>query len=155
MELSHIDAKGNARMINVGDKPVTERVAVAEGKIFMKEKTVIAISEGATTKGNVLNTAQVAGILAAKNVGALIPMCHTLPLNGVDITFDVNPTFIHIVATAYVEAKTGVEMEALTAVSVAALTIYDMVKAIDKEMEIGEIHVLRKSGGKSGDYIRK
>lgn len=154
MELSHIGVDGNAKMVNVGDKAVTKRVAVAEGKITMAAATVKAISDGTAPKGNVLNTAKVAGVLAAKNTAAIIPMCHTLPLSGIDIDFSVEENGVRITATAYVEAKTGVEMEALTAVAVAALTVYDMTKAIDKSMEIGKIRLLKKSGGKSGDYER-
>lgn len=152
MELSHIDGGGNAVMVNVGDKKITARKAVAEGFISMLSETVEKIKSGEIAKGNVLTTAKIAGIYAAKNTAGLIPLCHTVPLNGVDIEFELAENKITITASAYCDAKTGVEMEALTAVSVAALTVYDMVKAIDKEMEIGGIRLLYKSGGRSGEF---
>lgn len=155
MELSHIGADGNAKMVNVGDKEVTKRMAVAEGAIYMKPETLTAITSGQTKKGNVLNTAKVAGIMAGKNTSGIIPMCHNVPLSGIDIDFEIGADNIVITAVAYCEGKTGVEMEALTAVSATALTIYDMAKAIDREMEIKNIRLLEKDGGKSGRFVRK
>lgn len=154
MKLSHVGDDNNAKMVDVGEKTITKRVAVAEGKIIMQPQVVALVTGGKTPKGNVLNTAKVAGIMAAKNTAAIIPMCHTLPLSGIDIDFGVGDDYLSITATARVEAKTGVEMEALTAVAVAALTIYDMTKAVDKSIEITAIHLVSKSGGKSGDYKR-
>ena len=142
-------------MVDVGAKPVTVREAVAEGYIALRAETLRAIAEGSVPKGEVLNTARVAGIVAAKRCGELIPLCHPLPVESVEVHFDVpelepqndEPVRLHIKATARIRAKTGVEMEALTAVTVAALTIYDMCKAIDGTMMIGEIKLLSKSGG--------
>lgn len=154
-ELTHIDAEGRAKMVDVGHKPVTAREAVAEGFITLQPDTLRAIAEGKVPKGEVLNTARIAGILAAKRCGELIPLCHPLPVESVEVHFDVpelepeadQPIQLHIKATARIRAKTGVEMEALTAVSLAALTIYDMCKAIDKQMTITDIRLLSKSGG--------
>ena len=153
--LTHLDEQGYARMVDVGAKPVTVREAVAEGYISLRPQTLRAIAEGSVPKGEVLNTARVAGILAAKRCGELIPLCHPLPVESVEVHFDVpelependEPVRLHIKATARIRAKTGVEMEALTAVTVAALTIYDMCKAIDRTMMIGEIKLLSKTGG--------
>ncbi|QOV92448.1 cyclic pyranopterin monophosphate synthase MoaC [Humisphaera borealis] len=144
-------------MVDVGDKPVAARRAVAEGSVTMQPATLRAIAEQHVPKGEVLNTARIAGIMAAKRCGELIPLCHPLPLESVEVDFDIpdlepaegEPAKIYIRAIAGITAKTGVEMEALTAVSVAALTIYDMCKAIDKTMVIGEIRVVSKTGGKS------
>ena len=149
-------------MVDVGNKPVTARQAVAEGFIAMSPETLRAIAEERVPKGEVLGTARVAGIMAAKRCGELIPMCHPLPVEGVEVQFDVpelepdgrEPVRLHVKATARITAKTGVEMEALTAVAVAALTVYDMCKAIDKTMEIGGVRLLSKTGGKSGDWRR-
>ena len=156
--LSHIDSSGAARMVNVGHKPVTQREAVAEGYITLQAATLRAIANGSVPKGEVLGTARVAGILAAKRCGELIPLCHPLPIESVEVDFDVpvlependEPVRLRIKAIARIAAKTGVEMEALTAVSIAALTVYDMCKAIDKTMVIHDVRVLRKTGGKSG-----
>lgn len=154
MELSHIDKNGNAKMVNVQEKDVTRRVAVAEGKIYMQPQTVVAISSGDMKKGNVINTAKVAAIMAGKRTADIIPMCHNVPLNGLDVDLITEEDGVKIVATAYTDGKTGVEMEALTAVSVAALTVYDMAKAIDRAMVISDIRLMKKSGGKSGEFIR-
>lgn len=153
IELSHIDKQGNARMVDVGDKPITERGAIAKGQIRMRPETLELIRQGAIKKGDVLTVAQVAGISAAKRTSDLIPFCHPLPLNhiSVDFEFDDELPGVQITAVAKTEGKTGVEMEALTAVSVAALTIYDMAKAAEKTMQIENIRLVKKSGGQSGD----
>ena len=153
--LTHLDEQGHARMVDVGAKPVTAREAVAEGYIALRAETLRAIAEGSVPKGEVLNTARVAGIIAAKRSGELIPLCHPLPVESVEVHFDVpelepqndEPVRLHIKATARIRAKTGVEMEALTAVTVAALTIYDMCKAIDRNMVIGDVRLVSKTGG--------
>ncbi|KAA3647946.1 MAG: cyclic pyranopterin monophosphate synthase MoaC [Chloroflexi bacterium] len=152
-ELSHIDKQGNARMVDVGDKAVTKRVAEAKGQVRMRPETLELIRQGAIKKGDVLTVAQVAGISAAKRTSELIPFCHPLPLDrvSVDFEFDDELPGVQITAEARTEGKTGVEMEALTAVSVAALTIYDMAKAAEKTMQIENIRLVKKSGGKSGD----
>lgn len=152
--LTHLDAQGNARMVNVGEKAITQRVAVARGRVSMKKETLDLIIEGNIKKGDVLTIAELAGVMGAKKTSDLIPLCHPLALNQVVVTCQPNETdlAIDIEATAKVSGKTGVEMEALTAVSVAALTIYDMAKAVDKEMRIGEIRLVYKSGGKSGEF---
>ena len=154
MELTHINEQGRARMVDVTDKAVTFRTAVAEGRVRMNPETVKLIRTGGTPKGDVLAVAQVAGIMAAKRTHELIPMCHPLALTGVDIQFTLEEAAVHIQAEAKCKGETGVEMEALTAVSAAALTIYDMCKAVQKDMEIGEIRLLRKTGGKSSYYIK-
>ena len=154
MELTHINNEGRAKMVDVTDKTVTNRLAVAEGIIYMEKETVSAILGGTVKKGDVLSVAQVAGIMAAKKTSEIIPMCHPLMLTGADISFEIVETSIIIRATVKCKGETGVEMEALTGVSVAALTIYDMCKAIQKDMVIGEIKLIEKSGGKSGDYKR-
>lgn len=155
MELTHFDEQGRARMVDVSDKGETRRVAVARGKIEMQAETLERIRQGRIAKGDVLAVAQVAGIMAAKQTSSLIPMCHPLGITGADLAFEiVAPGTIEIEATVKVTGKTGVEMEALTAVSVAALTIYDMCKAIDKRMVIGEIRLMEKMGGKSGHFVR-
>jgi len=156
--LSHIDAKGNARMVDVGHKPVTAREAIAEGFISLQPATLRAIADGKVPKGEVLGTARIAGILAAKKCGELIPLCHPLPIESVQVDFDLpelrvdgdEPVKLYIKAVARITGKTGVEMEALTAVSVAALTVYDMCKAIDKTMVIGQIKLISKTGGTKG-----
>lgn len=154
MEFTHFNKQGHAKMVDVTDKEVTSREAVAEGVIYMSEQTIQAIVDGEIKKGDVLSVAQVAGIMAAKKTSDIIPMCHPLMLTGVDISFDVKDTEIIIKATVKCKGETGVEMEALTAVSTAALTIYDMCKAIQKDMVIGEIKLIEKTGGKSGHYKR-
>jgi cyclic pyranopterin phosphate synthase len=154
MELTHVDDEGRVRMVDVGRKPDTERVAVARGEVTMRSETLHLIAEKGMPKGDVLAVAQVAGIMAAKRTPDLIPLCHTILLTKVDVEFhiDKEASRIEITATARSRGKTGVEMEALTAVSVAALTIYDMAKAVEKTMRIGNIHLVRKSGGKSGQW---
>ena len=154
-DLTHLDSEGRARMVDVGPKPVTSREAVAEGFITLAAATLRAIAEGTVPKGEVLNTARIAGILAAKRCGELIPLCHPLPVESVEVQFNLpelepehdQPVRLHVQATARIQAKTGVEMEALTAVSMAALTIYDMCKAIDKQMVIEGIRLVSKTGG--------
>lgn len=153
MELSHVDENG-AKMVDVGEKSATKRTAVARGKIKTKPETIILLTNKETPKGDVLNTARVAGIMAAKNTSSLIPMCHNVPLDNVKIEFEIRSDKVLVTATAVATYKTGVEMEALVAVSVASLTIYDMLKAVDKSMVIGEICLLKKEGGKSGIYER-
>ncbi len=143
-EFSHLDAEGTARMVDVGGKPVQRRRAVAEGFVECAPATVEALREKALPKGDVLTVARIAAIQAAKRTDELIPLCHSLPMDAVDVDFKVTDTGVAIRATASTSAKTGVEMEALTAVSVAALTIYDMCKAIDKQMVIGSIRVTEK-----------
>lgn len=158
MKLSHVDEEGRIRMVDVGGKRPTERVAVARGEIRMKSETLKLIVEGDVPKGDVLTTAQIAGIMAAKRTHELIPLCHPLPLTKVDIDFDViddEVPRILITAIARCTGQTGVEMEALTAVSVAALTIYDMAKAVEKTMEISRIQLISKTGGKSGPWARE
>jgi cyclic pyranopterin phosphate synthase len=156
-KLTHLDKKGRAKMVDVGAKPITRREALAEGFITLQASTLAAIAAEKVPKGEVLNTARIAGILAAKRCGDLIPLCHSLPVESVEVDFDIpqmevdpgQPLRLHIKAAARISAKTGIEMEALLAVSVAALTIYDMCKAIDKTMTIGDIRLLRKTGGTS------
>ncbi|MGB1390157.1 MAG: cyclic pyranopterin monophosphate synthase MoaC [Paracoccaceae bacterium] len=154
MSLTHFDSKGDAHMVDVSDKAVTDRVAVAAGRINMAPETFDIISEGRAKKGDVLSVARLAGIMGAKKTPDLIPLCHPLPVTkvAVDLTLDPDLPGVQIEATVKTTGQTGVEMEALTAVSVAALTVYDMVKAVDKSMEIGGIRVLLKDGGKSGRY---
>jgi cyclic pyranopterin monophosphate synthase len=154
MKLTHSDEEGRARMVDVGDKAVTTRTAVAGGFVRMAAATIEAIREHRTPKGDPLEVARLAGIMAAKRTSELIPLCHNLPLNHADVQLELRPDGVAIVATATTEGKTGVEMEALTAASVAALTIYDMCKAIDKAMEITDIRLESKTGGRSGDYTR-
>jgi cyclic pyranopterin phosphate synthase len=155
-ELTHFDDAGNARMVNVGLKDETERIAVAEGRITMTSTAYAMVQAGTMKKGDVLGVARIAGIMAAKKVDTLIPLCHPLAITRADISFafDDDNKAVGIEATVGIIGRTGVEMEALTAVSVAALTIYDMCKAVDKGMEISDIRLKRKSGGKSGDYSR-
>ncbi len=143
--LTHVDRRGRARMVNVSRKPVSRREAVARGAIFLKPATIALIRRNQITKGDVLNTARVAGIQAAKRTAELIPLCHPLNLTHVDVELQLHHARIAITATAKIAAQTGVEMEALTAVTVAALTIYDMCKAVDKEMVIGEITLVSKT----------
>ncbi len=153
--LTHLDEQGTARMVDVGAKPETERVAVAGGSVIMKPETLHLIREGALKKGDVLMVARLAGIMAAKKTAELIPLCHPLALTHLDVelTLDELNNAVHITATARTTGKTGVEMEALTAVSVAALTVYDMAKAVDREMRLSDIRLLEKHGGQHGDYV--
>jgi cyclic pyranopterin phosphate synthase len=150
--LTHIDAEGAARMVDVGGKAVTTRIGVASGRITMSAEAAAAIAAGTAKKGDVLAVARVAGIMAAKRTSDLIPLCHPLPLTSVDIALAVDDTGVTATATTATDGKTGVEMEALTAVSVTLLTIYDMAKAIDKGMVLSDIRLLSKRGGKSGDW---
>ena len=154
-ELTHFNEQGRARMVDVTEKAVTHRTALAAGEIHVSPETMAHIKNGTMKKGDVLAVAQVAGIQAAKHNWELIPMCHPLPLTGIDIAFALSddPCMVEIQATVTCTGVTGVEMEALTAVSVAALTIYDMCKAVQKDMHITNIRLLRKSGGKSGNYF--
>ena len=156
-ELTHFNPQGRARMVDVTDKNETCRAAMAAGEILVSREVLNKIRAGTMSKGDVLAVAQIAGIMAAKRTWELIPMCHPLPLTGIDLTFSLeeDPCRVEIRAEVRCTGVTGVEMEALTAVSAAALTIYDMCKAVQKDMEIGRIRLLRKSGGKSGDFIRE
>ena len=156
-KLSHVDAQGRARMVDVAAKPITQREAIAMGTVRLTPEVLHLIVSGQIPKGDVLAVARVAGIMAAKKTPELIPLCHPLPITSITIEFtpDESRSTITITATVKVEGKTGVEMEALTAVSVAALTIYDMCKAVDKGMVISDICLLKKTGGKSGTYERK
>ncbi len=156
-ELSHLDEQGRARMVDVSAKEITSRTAVARGAIHMRAETLALIREEKIEKGDVFSVARIAGIMAAKKTSELIPMCHPLNITSVeiDLTAARDPARVDIEATVHVSGKTGVEMEAMTAVSVAGLTIYDMCKAVDREMTIGEIRLVKKSGGKSGTFIRK
>ena len=154
MTLTHIDDEGRARMVDVGDKPATSRTATASGFVRMAAATVQAIREHRTPKGDPLEVARLAGIMAAKRTAELIPLCHPLPLSHADVQLEVSDDGIKITATARTDGKTGVEMEALTAAAVAALTLYDMCKAMDKAMEITDLRLESKTGGRSGDYQR-
>lgn len=153
-KLSHIDDKGQARMVDVSDKATTARTAVAAGFVAMKPETLALLQSGDTKKGDVLATARIAGIMAAKKTHELIPLCHPLAITKATVTFEQqsSPPGIHVTAEVKVAGQTGVEMEALTAVSVACLTIYDMLKAADKAMTISDIRLLEKTGGRSGTY---
>ena len=153
--LSHVDARGRVKMVDVGDKPITNREAVARGSIAMSREALKLVRAGALKKGDPLQAARLAGILAAKQTSALIPLCHPLPLSTVDVDLIPRARGYDIEARVRTSAKTGVEMEALTAVAVAALTVYDMVKAVDKTMVIGDIRVIFKAGGRSGTYRRR
>jgi cyclic pyranopterin monophosphate synthase len=156
-KLTHLDEQGRARMVDVGAKPDTERIAVARGEIHMKKETLDLIRAGQIKKGDVLTIAQIAGITASKRTSELIPLCHPLPLTKVDVdlTIDESLPGVVITATTKTVGKTGVEMEALTAVSVAALTVYDMAKAVEKTMRIQNIRLLEKHGGQSGDVVNE
>jgi cyclic pyranopterin phosphate synthase len=153
-KLTHLDHKGQARMVDVSAKDVTTRQASARGRITMTPATLAMITEGRAKKGDVLAAARIAGIMAAKKTHELIPLCHSLLISGVSVDFTSDPkaSSIEVEATVKVEGKTGVEMEALTAVSIACLTIYDMCKSADRAMRIGDIRLVEKSGGKSGHY---
>jgi len=160
-KLTHLDNQGRARMVNVGAKPVSLREAIAEGYITLQPTTLRAIAEEKVPKGEVLNTARIAGIMAAKKCGELIPLCHPLPIESIEVDFDFpalpekdEPVRLYIKAITRISAKTGVEMEALTAVTVAALTIYDMCKSADRSMVIGDLTLWEKTGGRSGAYRR-
>jgi cyclic pyranopterin phosphate synthase len=155
--LSHLDEQGRARMVDVSEKEITGRIAIARGAVHMRPETLALILEDKIEKGDVFSVARVAGIMAAKKTSELIPMCHPLNITSVeiDLTPRQEPARVEIEASVRVSGKTGVEMEAMTAVSVAGLTIYDMCKAVDREMSIGEVRLFKKSGGKSGTFIRK
>ena len=154
MEFSHINEQGRAKMVDVTEKDSSFREAIAEGTVVVKPDTMALIKSGGIKKGDVLAVAQVAGIMAAKKTSDIIPMCHPLMLSGVDIRFELTDTDIHITATVKCKGSTGVEMEALSAVSTAALTVYDMCKAVQRDIEIQNIRLNYKSGGKSGVYQR-
>ena len=155
-ELTHVDAQGTARMVDVGDKPATDRRAVARAVVKMTPETAAKVQAGDAPKGDVLGTARIAGVLAAKRTGELIPLCHPLGLDHVDIDAEVDAAAgtVTLTAEARVTARTGVEMEAMTAASVAALTVYDMVKGIERGVEIASVALLEKSGGRSGTWRR-
>lgn len=153
-EFTHVNEQGRARMVDVGDKPVTSRVARAAAKVLMAPSTLELVRTGGTRKGDVLAVAQVAGIMAAKRTWEIIPMCHQIPLSGVDINFALEDDGIAIEATARCRGETGVEMEALAAASVAALTIYDMCKSHQRDMEIMAVRLMEKTGGRSGHFVR-
>jgi len=155
--LSHVDRSGRARMVDVSAKAVTARAAVARGEVTMRAETLALIAAGRIPKGDVLAVARLAGIMAAKRTADLIPLCHPLPVSHVDVALTADPTRARVLieARVRVEARTGVEMEALTAVAVAGLTLYDMCKAVDREMTIGAVRLVRKSGGRSGTFVRR
>ncbi len=154
-ELSHVDEQGAARMVDVGDKPATARRAVAEGRVRVSPELAAAIRSNTLAKGNLLDTARLAGIAAAKRTDELIPLCHSLPLDCVNVTVELAGEHVAITAEARTTWKTGVEMEALTAVAVAALTVIDMGKAVDPAMIVEQVRLVSKSGGRSGDYRRE
>lgn len=154
-KLSHINERGEAHMVDVSDKDVTTRVATARGRITAKPETIAIITSGTAKKGDVLATARIAGIMAAKKTSDLIPLCHPLMISKVTVEFTLAATHIEVEATVKVESKTGVEMEALTACSVACLTIYDMLKAVDRGMTMTDIRLVEKTGGNSGTYRGK
>jgi cyclic pyranopterin phosphate synthase len=157
VKLSHLDDTGRAHMVDVGNKPDTERLAVAKGEVLMRAETLALIREGALKKGDVLAVAQIAGIMAAKRTAELIPLCHPLAINEITVDVELAEELpgVRIAATVRTIGKTGAEMEALTAVSVAALTVYDMAKAAEKTMRIGNIRLVEKHGGQSGDVINE
>ena len=156
-ELSHIDETGRAHMVDVSQKKDTDRTAVAKGEVHLRLETLALVREGLMKKGDVLSVAQLAGIMAAKRTSELIPLCHPLPLHQVEVRLELDDSLpgIQITATARTTGKTGVEMEALTAVSVAALTVYDMVKAVEKTGRISNIRLVEKHGGRSGDVVNE
>src|SRR5262245_9096816 len=154
--MTHFDSTGRARMVDITDKPVTNRMAKASGVITMKRETLEAIKSGAAKKGDVVAVARIAGIMAAKRTAELIPLCHPIPLTDVDLTIELDDSLpgARVTGTAKTAAQTGVEMEAIVAVSVTLLTIFDMVKGLDRDLQIGEITVTEKHGGKSGSWVR-
>ena len=154
-QLSHIDAHGHAKMVDTSEKQSTARRAIASGRVLMSSGTVAAIRNQTTPKGDPLETARLAGVMAAKRTAELIPLCHPLPLNHIEVRAEVQDTGVYLEAEVTTVAQTGVEMEALAAVSVAALTVYDMCKALDKSMIISDIRLELKTGGKSGEYRRQ
>ena len=151
-ELSHFDARGHAAMVDVGDKPVTHRTATARARVTMRRETAELIRSGGAKKGDVLGVARLAGIMAAKRTAELIPLCHPLPISAVTLELEVAEAAVEIAATVRTTGQTGVEMEALTAASVAALTVYDMCKSADRGMRIEAVRLVHKSGGKSGEF---
>ena len=153
-KISHLNKKGEARMVNVGEKEKSKRCAIAEGIVKVKSTTIEKIKKDNLPKGDLFGTARIAGIMAAKKTSELIPLCHNLPISSVKIEIKLVKNDIYVLGTVKCDGKTGVEMEALTAVSASALTIYDMCKSIDRAMEIREIKLIKKSGGKSGDWNR-
>lgn len=156
-DFTHFNEQGRAKMVDVGEKPISERTAVAAGSVLVNEKTFALIRSGGMKKGDVLTTAQIAGIMGAKRTSEVIPMCHPVAVNGINLTLSLNKERYAVEITAEVscDGRTGVEMEALTAVSIAALTVYDMCKAVQKDMVITDIRLLRKTGGVHGDFIRE
>jgi len=155
MKLSHFNEQGRARMVDVSEKEITHRVAIAKGKVKVNSETLKLILDNKMKKGDVLSTAQIGGIMGGKMTSTLIPMCHNIVINGIDIDFNIDEekSIIEITATAKTDSKTGIEMEALMSVSIAALTIYDMCKSVDKTIKIQDIRLIKKSGGKSGEFI--
>lgn len=156
-DFTHFNEQGRAKMVNVGEKPVSQRVAVAAGRVLVNEDTFARIKSGGMKKGDVLTVAQIAGVMGAKHTPDLIPMCHPILIEGVDLELHLDDTrqSVEITASVSCDGRTGVEMEALTAVSAAALTVYDMCKAVQKDMVITDIRLLKKTGGTHGDYLRK
>ncbi|MBO7727213.1 MAG: cyclic pyranopterin monophosphate synthase MoaC [Oscillospiraceae bacterium] len=156
-DFTHFNEQGRAKMVDVGEKPVSERTAVAAGSVLVSESTFALIRSGGMKKGDVLTTAQIAGIMGAKRTSEVIPMCHPVAVNGINLTLSLNEDLhaVEITAEVSCDGRTGVEMEALTAVSVAALTVYDMCKAVQKDMVITDIRLLRKTGGVHGDFVRE
>jgi cyclic pyranopterin phosphate synthase len=154
-KLTHVDESGRVQMVDVGAKPETERLAVAAGEVWMRPETLRLIAQGELAKGDVLNTARLAGVMAAKRTAELIPLCHPLPLTHINValTLDKGSSRVKITATVHSRGRTGVEMEALTAVSVAALTVYDMAKAVERTMRIENVRLVEKRGGQRGDYV--
>jgi cyclic pyranopterin phosphate synthase len=154
--MTHFDSTGRARMVDITHKPVTERMAKARGVIRMKRETLEAIRDGATKKGDVIAVARIAGIMAAKRTSELVPLCHPIPLTDVDLTIELDESLpgARVTASAKTAAQTGVEMEAVVATSVTLITIFDMVKGLDRDLMIGEITITEKHGGKSGDWVR-
>lgn len=157
MDFTHFNDEGRAKMVNVGEKPDTERTAVAAGRVLVSRETLALIKTGGMKKGDVLTVAQIAGIMGAKHTPDIIPMCHPVMMNGIDLSLslDEERCSVEITATVSCGGKTGVEMEALTAVSTAALTVYDMCKAVQKDMVISDLRLLKKTGGIHGDFTRK
>ena len=154
-KLSHINNKGEANMVDIQDKKSSKRVAIAEGSITLSKKALNQINDDKVSKGNVINTARIAGIMGAKKTSDLIPLCHPIPIEAIKIDFSINEKDINVLVTVSTTNKTGVAMEALLAVNIACLTIYDMIKSVDKKAKINSIKLIRKSGGKSGDWKRK
>ncbi|MFP6766953.1 MAG: cyclic pyranopterin monophosphate synthase MoaC [Planctomycetaceae bacterium] len=155
-DLTHFDESGASRMVDVGDKPVTRRLAVAEATVQMQPETLALIRDGGLAKGDVFEVARLAGIQATKRTADLIPLCHTLPLDSASVDFEcLDESQVRVVARVGTQGRTGVEMEALVAATTAALTIYDMCKSVDRGMEIGEVRLLEKSGGRSGHYVHE